>query len=225
VGESTFGLNGHDNQPRKQMTQSPSIGALAAALSKAQGSLKIAAKDANNPFFKSKYADLASVWEACRAALTANGLSVAQLTDGDTVETMVMHTTLMHSSGEWVSGKYPIKPTKNDPQGIGAAITYARRYSLAAMVGIVSDEDDDAETAVGRAKIDSNGHEQQRKPKWTDDQKEEAGKIRQELIELGADKLAIALWNKCAYDPPSDVIDKLTNLLAQQRDIANQAKG
>jgi hypothetical protein len=138
---------------------------------------------------------------------------------------MTMSTVLMHSSGEWLSGQYPIKPTKNDPQGIGAAITYARRYSLAAMVGVVSDEDDDAETAVGRAKVDTNGNEQQRKPKWTDDQKEEAGKIRQELIELGADKLAIALWNKCAYDPPSDVIDKLTTLLAQQRDIANQTKG
>jgi hypothetical protein len=207
------------------MTQSQSIGALAAALAKAQGSLKIAAKDANNPFFKSKYADLASVWEACRVALSTNGLSVAQIPEGADVEHMIMITTLMHSSGEFISGSYPIKPVKSDPQGIGAAITYARRYSLAAMVGVVSDEDDDAETAVGRAKVDTNGNEQQRKPKWTDEQKEEAGKIRQELIELGADKLAIALWNKCAYDPPSDVIDKLTTLLAQQRDIANQAKG
>lgn len=206
------------------MTQSVEIGALAAALAKAQGSLKIAAKDANNPFFKSKYADLASVWEACREALAANGLSVSQIPEGETVEAMVMTTVLLHASGQWISGRYPIKPIKSDPQGIGAAITYARRYSLAAMVGVVSDEDDDAETAVGRAKVDTNGNAQQRKPKWTDDQKTEAGALRQELAELGADALAVALWHKCAYDPPSEVIDKLTNLLRQQRDIADQAK-
>lgn len=205
------------------MTQSATIGKLAEGLSKAQGALKIAAKDANNPFFKSKYADLASVWEACRDALVKNGLSVAQHTEGATVESLVMHTTLLHTSGEWLSGSYPIKPTKNDPQGIGAAITYARRYSLAAMVGVVSDEDDDAETNAGRAKVSTDGIAQERKPKWTDEQKEEAGKIRAELIQLGADKLAMELWKKCAYDPPPDVIDKLTNLLAQQRDINDEA--
>jgi hypothetical protein len=64
------------------MTQSPTIGALAAALAKSQGAMKAAHKDASNPFFKSKYADLASVWEACRAALAANGLAVCQIIDG-----------------------------------------------------------------------------------------------------------------------------------------------
>ena len=206
------------------MPQSATIGKLAEALAKAQGALKIAAKDAANPFFKSKYADLASVWEACRDALSKNGLSVAQHTDGATVETMVMFTTLMHASGEWLTGSYPIKPVKMDPQGIGAAITYARRYSLAAMVGVVSDEDDDAEASVGRAKVSTSGEAQERKPKWTDEQKAEAGSIRSELVSLGCDNMAMELWKKCAYDPPSEVIDKLSNLLRQQRDIAEHAK-
>jgi hypothetical protein len=128
--------------------QSESIAALAAALSKAQGAIKGASKDTANPFFKSKYADLASVWDACRDALSANGLSVIQTTD-DGAEGVTVITTLAHSSGEWVRGKLTMKPAKNDPQGVGSAITYARRYALAAMVG-VAPEDDDGNAASGK---------------------------------------------------------------------------
>lgn len=135
--------------------QSESIKELAGALSKAQGSMESAKKDTANPYFKSAYADLASVWTACREALTANGLAVAQTTkpsqDGVTVV-----TTLIHSSGEWMRGELFIKPVKNDPQGIGSAITYARRYALAAMVG-VAPEDDDGEGAMGRKNKSTTG--------------------------------------------------------------------
>lgn len=130
-------------------SQSPTIAALAAALSKAQGQIRGAKKDSANPFFKSKYADLSEVWSACREALTANGIAVIQSPDGDTPETMVLITTIAHASGEWMSGRYPIRAIKADPQGIGSAITYARRYALAAMIGIAS-EDDDGEAATGR---------------------------------------------------------------------------
>jgi hypothetical protein len=128
------------------MQKSDSIGKLAAALSKAQGQIKGAAKDSENPFFKNKYADLTSVWEACREQLSNNELSITQLTD-EAEDSIIVETVLMHSSGEWISGRLAIKPVKADPQGVGSAITYARRYALAAIVG-VAPEDDDAEAAT-----------------------------------------------------------------------------
>lgn len=131
------------------MKCSENIGNLAAALAKAQGAMKGATRDSSNPYFKSKYADLASVWEACREALTANELAIMQTnkqTDGLTV---VIETTLAHSSGEWMTSDLTMVPTKADPQGIGSCITYARRYALAAMVG-VAPEDDDGNAASGK---------------------------------------------------------------------------
>lgn len=130
-----------------------SIGKLALALSKAQGTLKNAVKDASNPAFKrdgkeSTYADLASVWDACRAALTANEIAVIQQVQGGP-DTVTVSTVLAHSSGESISCSVTGKPTKNDVQGIGSTITYLRRYSLAAMVG-VAPEDDDGNAASGK---------------------------------------------------------------------------
>lgn len=129
--------------------QSETIGKIAEALSKAQGQMKGAVKDSTNPFFKQKYADLASVWEACREPLSKNNLSVTQTTRITDAGEPVIITTLMHSSGEWISGELLVKPIKTDPQSIGSAITYGRRYALSAMVGIAP-EDDDAESAQGR---------------------------------------------------------------------------
>lgn len=125
---------------------------LFAALSKAQVEFKKAVKDAANPFFKSNYADLESVIDAVRPALAKNGLCVIQSTDMLLPsERLVLKTILGHSSGQFVEGLYPINPVKNDPQGVSSAITYAKRVSLAAMVGAVAtDEDDDAEASMGR---------------------------------------------------------------------------
>jgi hypothetical protein len=131
------------------MESSPTIGALAAALSKAQAKIKGAVKDSANPFFKSSYADLESVWDACREPLTSNNLAVIQTVSLDN-GISVLVTTLVHSSGEFVAGRLPLNPIKNDPQSLGSAISYARRYSLAAMVGIYQ-TDDDGEAAQGRA--------------------------------------------------------------------------
>lgn len=128
------------------MNQSEQINELAAALSKAQGKITPAIKDSTNPFFKSKYADLSSVWDACKTALTENGLAVMQTTDYKDGQ-MVLLTTLAHSSGQWIRSCIPINPTKNDAQGIGSAITYMRRYSLASIVGVTTDEDDDGNAA------------------------------------------------------------------------------
>ena len=131
------------------MNKSETIGKLAEALSKAQGMMKGAIKDSENPFFKSVYADLASVWDACREPLSKNGLSVTQTTRiADNGEPVII-TTLLHSSGEWMSGELLVKPVKADPQSVGSAITYGRRYALSAIVGIAP-EDDDGEKAQGR---------------------------------------------------------------------------
>lgn len=145
-------------------SQSESIAALAAALAKAQGAIKAAVKDSSNPHFKSRYADLASVWEACRRPLSENGLAVIQTTDEVPDGTAVLLvTTLVHASGEWIAGRLRLNPVKPDPQGMGSAITYARRYALAAIVGIAPD-DDDGEAAQGRQGQQANGNGYQQKP-------------------------------------------------------------
>lgn len=128
------------------MNQSESIAKLAAALSKAQSSMERAKKDSQNPFFKSKYADLESVWEACRESLAENELAVIQAPQMQG-EGVCLETTLTHSSGEWIRSVMPLFLGKRDAQALGSAITYARRYALAAMVGIVQ-SDDDGEAAM-----------------------------------------------------------------------------
>ena len=134
------------------MNQSELINELAGALSKAQGEMQAAIKDKVNPFFKSSYADLGSVWDAARPVLSKHGLCVLQTTELVAEGKIVMVTTLAHTSGQWVKSFLPLNPAKNDSQGVGSALTYLRRYSLSAIVGVVCDEDDDGETAVGRGK-------------------------------------------------------------------------
>lgn len=132
------------------MNQSPEISKLAGALSKAQGMLNAAKKDSSNPFFKSKYADLESVWDACREALSMNELAIVQCPCIQEQQ-VCLETILTHSSGEWIKSTMPLLLTKQDPQTMGSALTYARRYALAAMVGIVQ-SDDDGERAMQPAR-------------------------------------------------------------------------
>lgn len=160
---------------------------LATAMAKAQGQIKAALKDSKNPAFRSSYADLTSVWEACREALTKNGFSVIQRTDFDAGGEVWLETMLLHSSGEHVSSRYPLRPLKQDPQGYGSAMTYARRYCLAALVGVVADEDDDGNAASQR-----NGNQQQEDTGIT------AAKafVRRSVKEIGAltSEKALADW-------------------------------
>ena len=139
------------------MNHSEQLNELATALAKAQGSIKSAVKGKENPFFKSQYADLPAVMEACRKALSDNGLALSQVTEFDGADCW-LETMLIHSSGQWLRGRYPVRPVKNDPQGLGSAQTYARRYALMAMVGVVAEnEDDDANAASGHPKTNGNG--------------------------------------------------------------------
>jgi len=133
------------------MKSSSSVTNISSALLKAQKSMGAAKKDAKNPFFKSKYADLGAVLEACKDALNENGITILQPHSGDCVETI-----LLHESGEWVSSETKIVVVKqNDPQALGSAISYARRYGLQSLISLPA-EDDDAETAMSRPTTTSN---------------------------------------------------------------------
>lgn len=131
------------------MITSESVNELAGSLSKAQGMIEGAKKDAANPFFKSKYADLESVWTACRKALTENGLSIVQGVESTATGAVIVNTRLLHCSGQWIEDSLSMTPKDQTPQSIGSAISYGRRYALAAMVGVYQ-TDDDAEAAQGR---------------------------------------------------------------------------
>jgi hypothetical protein len=139
------------------MQHSEQINELAAALAKAQGAITPAIKDASNEAFKrgakvSKYADIASVWEACRGPLSANGLSVVQqAVKADNHVTVT--TRIFHASGQWLQfDGLSIPMAKPDAHGVGSATTYGRRFSLSAALGVVADEDDDGNTASGKGK-------------------------------------------------------------------------
>ena len=132
------------------MLKSEQINELAAALAKTQGQIEGAKKSSSNPFFKSKYADLAECWNTCREALTANEISVIQMPEEINENGRLNITTMLaHSSGQYISSTLTMTVTKLDPQAIGSVITYGRRYALAAMVGLAQ-EDDDGEKAMAR---------------------------------------------------------------------------
>ena len=130
------------------METSQTIGKISEALAKAQGQMRPSAFDAVNPHFRSKYATLTSIVEACRIALSSNNLAVIQGTSVDLDPVRVNVTTLItHSSGEFIKETLSLKPASDTPQAIGSCISYARRYGLSALIGAVSDEDDDANAA------------------------------------------------------------------------------
>lgn len=128
--------------------RSETIKELAIALAKAQAQIAPASKSAENPHFRSRYADLPAVWDACRKPLTDHGLSVVQMpVDAGEPGRVALMTMLLHTSGEFISSTVSTRLQKDDAQGIGSALTYLRRYALSAMVGVVADEDDDGNAA------------------------------------------------------------------------------
>lgn len=134
------------------ITTSTEIEKFAAAMALAQAEMTGAKKDSQNPHFKSAYADLASVREACMAAFNKHGISVLQSPravahDGQLY--VELETRLLHTSGQWMGDTLSVPVSKADAQGVGSATTYARRYALAAFAGIAP-ADDDGESAVGR---------------------------------------------------------------------------
>ena len=133
-----------------KVNKSESIKELAIALNKFQAECSGAKKNANNPHFKSKFANLEAVINCAKDALSDNGLSVSQFPVMDQGYAGV-ETLLMHVSGEWISNTLLLACKKQDPQAMGSAITYARRYSYQSVLGIPA-EDDDGESSMQRGK-------------------------------------------------------------------------
>jgi len=147
-----------ETHPILSLHASPTLGKIGLAMSKAQIRIRGAVKDSSNPYFKSSYADLASVWDACHEAINENEIGIFQLpsTEGNKVTVV---TLLVHSSGEWLMSELSMTAKQGDPQAIGSLITYCRRYALGAMAGVCP-VDDDGEAAMGRtekAKKDDSG--------------------------------------------------------------------
>jgi hypothetical protein len=132
------------------MQKSDTIGQLTLALSKAQGIMSHAAKDAKNPHFKSTFSSLASVIDCVRPALVAHELAFWHDVRCDDV-TVTVGCTIAHSSGEWIRSEFSARAKDAQPQSIGSTVSYGKRYTLQALAGVASaDEDDDAERATSR---------------------------------------------------------------------------
>ena len=185
------------------------------ALSKAQSEFPLVKKESSNPFYKSKYADLPSVWSAIRDTFKKYNLCVSQSAKIENGQTVLV-TTLYHDSGEWISSDYPLNPVKNDPQGLGSALTYARRYALTALIGLVSDDDDDGNAGSGvngRQEVKSkiNAYKETQKTAITETQQKELFKV---LKEFGLEEkqfksyLEVKGWNN-TKDIPSDKFDEV----------------
>lgn len=125
---------------------------LTKALIQVQRNVNGAKTNKVNPHLKNKYADLASVWDTCRELLAENGLAVTHTFRDGAADSVTCVATLLHESGEFLTSSLTMKLAKSTPQEVGSAATYARRYTLAALVGIVIDDDDDANKASKPAK-------------------------------------------------------------------------
>lgn len=151
-GEIPSESKGHSAITEEPIMQSLLIGgnpehqaALFAALSAFQGAIHGVTKSADNPFFNSKYADLAALWDVIREPLSKNGLAVVQMPMAENK----LVTLLTHKAGGYIQFSHPMTPKKDDPQGIGSAITYNRRYCIAAVLGLAQ-QDDDGNAASGK---------------------------------------------------------------------------
>src|SRR5487761_429352 len=190
------------------MQMSEQINELAAALAKAQGEITGALKDSANPFFKSKYADLASCWDACRAALSKNGLSVTQFPTTEATVTLLM-TSLLHSSGQWMRSSLLVQPKDDTPQAMGSALTYARRYALTAIVG-VAQVDDDGNAASGRPP-EAQGHS----PKGDLGKHVPTDQARTVALQM------LAILDKPAVDGDHDELKKAMEVLDFHENVLN----
>jgi hypothetical protein len=157
------------------MEKSESIKEIAKALIVFHVKVDKISKDATNPFFKSRYASLSNILETINDALNESGLAVCQFP----VNEHGLTTILIHSeSGEFISACYEMKPVKDDPQSRGSAITYQRRYALAAILGLNIDDDDDANAASAPAVVKQPAAANGKELPWLDKgSKEYAGAI------------------------------------------------
>jgi hypothetical protein len=166
------GICAGERKDRKMISKSDQISNLSAALLKAQKAIGHALKSAENPYFKSRYADLTIVIDSVKEPLNNNGITFIQAVDENGEGRPVIDTILLHESGQYLSTRTPVFCNKpNDPQAFGSGVTYSKRYALQAILGLPT-EDDDAEAATARGKSNKNnsqsaswGYQKPDKPK------------------------------------------------------------
>lgn len=185
---------------------------LAAALATAQLELEAAVKDKQNPHLKNKYADLASVWEAWQKVGPKNGLAVLQIpVDDNNRHGISLVTMLMHKSGQFITGRMFVPSVKWDAQGLGSALTYARRYSLAAMVGVCPD-DDDGNAASGKVAKEAQAKADQ----------ETATKIAKALEKFKEDETKLSmLLQEATKLGNQELVDKASLYIKELKDKRN----
>jgi hypothetical protein len=190
------------------MERSESVKELASALAKAQALIEGAAKDGNNPHFRSKYATLASVVDAVKEPLAKNGLSYTQVLH-DAENAVKVETIILHQSGEWLScGCLSVPVSKHDAQGFGSALTYARRYSLSAAFGVAPEDDDGNEAAKAAPQRESITPRAGSKERLTPEQVAKVDKIASEMVDWlqsGAIDDAVLTKENAGLDPDETV--------------------
>lgn len=184
------------------MEKSPTITELAKALAAFQVKAEKIIKRADNPFFKSKYADLPAILDEINIPLKEAGLVISQWPDGEGLTTLLIHA----QSGEYIEANAIMHPTKNDPQSIGSAITYQRRYSICSILCLNVDEDDDGNEASFPPKMPA---EQPNKP-WLNKGTEEFTKAKN-YYDKAADKEAALKYIRTQF-----AVSKATQLLLEQ---------
>lgn len=135
------------------MKMSESVTKIFPALVKAQAVVGTAQKNKVNPHLKNKYADLSSVWDAIGPALESNKLALIQTPNQSDDNKLHLETMIIHESGEWMSDVLVMPMPKQDPQGYGSALSYARRYHASSMLGVVQDDDDGQSASKGSASL------------------------------------------------------------------------
>ncbi|WP_239700319.1 ERF family protein [Mammaliicoccus sp. D-M17] len=203
------------------MNKSESIVEISKAMAKFQAEVKQPFKDANNPFFKSKYVPLESVVESITSIAPQHGISFVQWASNDDTGRVGVSTMIMHTSGEYIEfDPVYMNADKNTAQGAGALISYLKRYSLSAVFGITSDQDDDGNHASG------NTNKPKQSPKAKPEQiKDLQDKIKQ-AVEIGGDDATeqkVMQWLKISdYDTVTEaqinpMIKRLNDLISSKR--------
>ena len=201
------------------MKRSEQINELAKALAAAQGEIPAAEKNAKGN--RSRYADLAAVWGVLRDGLSKHELAVVQtLCDEPPVGSIGVETTLIHASGQWISSTCILPIGNKDAQGYGSAITYARRYSLSALVGVVADDDDDGEGACRR----DNDREQPRRnaPEAAPQpapqpERVDLAALARDLSEVRDSADFVACWNRHRIAEGHPDYEAVGNMFARKR--------
>jgi hypothetical protein len=194
------------------MIESEEINEIAGALAKAQGVIKNPEKTRINPHFKAKYADLATGLDCIRKALSAQGIAVTQATDIN-AEGVFLWTRLIHSSGQYLGCIYPVASSSADHQKLGAALTYAKRQALFAMVAVCGDDDLDGEDSRNNGNGECGGND-------APITAEQIAEIRAKIKEVGADEQLFLRYLKIGsltVLPAKDFIRAMAALQAKDR--------